>query len=156
MEGLLYSDLIIQSGGQTGADRAALDWAIENGLRHRGWCPRGRVTEDGQLPQRYELLETESFRYAARTQMNVEGSDGTAILSIRPHLTGGSLLTRRLAQEARCPWLHLHPEMKNPGQLLRQFVKDNKIEILNMAGPRASTEPNVYDFVKCVLNAAFS
>jgi len=32
----------IVSGGQTGADRAALDFAIEHGIPHGGWCPRGR------------------------------------------------------------------------------------------------------------------
>jgi hypothetical protein len=48
------------SGGQTGADRAALDRAIAYGLHHGGWCPRGRRTEDedGILPEHYALQET--------------------------------------------------------------------------------------------------
>jgi Circularly permutated YpsA SLOG family len=45
----------IVSGGQTGADRAALDFAIEHGLKHGGWCPKGRRAEDGRIPSRYEL-----------------------------------------------------------------------------------------------------
>ena len=40
------------SGGQTGADRAALDWVIEHDKPHRGWCPAGRIAEDGTIPDR--------------------------------------------------------------------------------------------------------
>jgi hypothetical protein len=36
-------------GGQTGADRAALDAAIELGIPHGGWIPKGRITEDQEL-----------------------------------------------------------------------------------------------------------
>ena len=43
----------IISGGQTGADRAALDFAIENDIPHGGWCPNGRKAEDGPLDSRY-------------------------------------------------------------------------------------------------------
>ena len=38
----------IISGGQTGVDRGALDAAIALGLDHGGWCPLGRLAEDGQ------------------------------------------------------------------------------------------------------------
>jgi hypothetical protein len=48
----------IVSGGQTGVDRAALDWAIQRGIPHGGWCPRGRRAEDGRIPERYRLRET--------------------------------------------------------------------------------------------------
>ena len=55
---------MIQSGGQTGADRAALDWAIENNVPHKGWCPFGRMAEDGPLSECYQLRETASPAYA--------------------------------------------------------------------------------------------
>ena len=48
----------IVSGGQTGADRAALDFAIGHGIPHGGWCPKGRKAEDGPIDPRYELTET--------------------------------------------------------------------------------------------------
>jgi hypothetical protein len=48
----------IVSGGQTGADRAALDFAIEHGIPHGGWCPKGRKAEDGPIDPRYLLRET--------------------------------------------------------------------------------------------------
>ena len=69
----------IVSGGQTGADRAALDWAIERGIPHGGWCPRGRRAEDGRIDRRYALRETPAHDYQQRTRWNVRDSDGTLI-----------------------------------------------------------------------------
>ena len=156
MGSISHKNIIIQSGGQTGADRAALDWAIENEVQYRGWCPRGRLAEDGLIPQYYELLETKSSDYAVRTQMNVRDSDGTAILSIDPYLNGGSRLTEHLAHKSKQPVLHIHSGMKQPGQQLQNFVQVNEIKILNIAGPRTSREPEVYKFVKSVLQSAFT
>jgi len=79
----------IVSGGQTGADRAALDWALAHGLPHGGWCPRGRKAEDGTIARHYRLTETPGDSYAQRTELNVRASDGTAILSLSRTLTGG-------------------------------------------------------------------
>ena len=70
------------SGGQTGADRAALDWAIEHKFEHGGWCPLGRLAEDGPIDPKYELTETPTAEYAQRTEWNVRDSDGTVIFSI--------------------------------------------------------------------------
>jgi hypothetical protein len=70
----------IVSGGQTGADRAALDWAIARHVPHGGWCPKGRKAEDGVIDARYELMETPSDFYEERTLWNVRDSDGTVIL----------------------------------------------------------------------------
>ena len=147
--------LCIQSGGQTGADRAALDWALDRGFPHSGWCPRGRLAEDGPLPQRYQLQETSSPKYVQRTRLNVEDSDGTVILSLAAELTGGSLLTARMAEKARKPLLHLVAREPGPGQQLRAFVQEHGIGVLNVAGPRESGEPGIYAFVREVLDAAF-
>jgi hypothetical protein len=156
MRSISHKEIVIQSGGQTGADRAALDWAIENKVQYRGWCPRGRLAEDGLIPKYYELVETKSSDYAIRTQMNVRDSDGTVIISIDPHLNGGSQLTEYLAHKLNQPVLHIHSGVKQPGQQLQNFVQVNEIKILNMAGPRASKEPEVYKFVKSVLQSAFT
>lgn len=56
------------SGGQTGADRGGLDAAIDLGLPHGGFCPKGRRAEDGVIPGRYQLEETESADYTERTR----------------------------------------------------------------------------------------
>lgn len=77
----------IISGGQTGADRAALDFAIAHDIPHGGWCPSGRLAEDGRIPSRYQLRETPSPDYAQRTEWNVRDSDGTVIFSSEDTLT---------------------------------------------------------------------
>jgi hypothetical protein len=66
----------IISGAQTGADRAALDWAIASGFAHGGWCPCERKAEDGVIDAKYQLQETVSDNYRQRTRYNVEDSDG--------------------------------------------------------------------------------
>jgi len=71
----------IISGGQTGADRAALDAAIDLGIPHGGWIPKGRNAEDGTLPDKYQLQEMPTASYPKRTEQNVIDSDGTLILS---------------------------------------------------------------------------
>ena len=146
----------IVSGGQTGADRAALDWAIERGILHGGWCPKGRKAEDGPIDARYELQETGSADYLKRTEWNIRDTDGTVIFTMRPALTGGSKRTAEFAVKHRKPCLHLHPgfTMEHCAQRLAEFVQANGIRILNVAGSRGSKEPEVGAFVRTVLGAA--
>ena len=145
----------IISGGQTGADRTALEWAIEHGIPQGGWCPRGRLAEDGPINSRYRLLETPSDDYAQRTEWNVRDSDGTVIFSLAPSLTGGSDLTRYFAERYRKPYLHLHKASARPAVLLVDFLRKHDIHVLNIAGPRAETEPEIGLFVAQVLDEAF-
>ncbi|MEM7015317.1 MAG: putative molybdenum carrier protein [Verrucomicrobiota bacterium] len=145
----------IVSGGQTGADRAALDWAIENGVEHGGWCPRGRRAEDGLIDPRYSLDETTSEAYPVRTKWNVRDSDATVIFTIGSQLTGGSKLTAEFAREFTKPWLHISSvATPDPTMALRRFIDENFVQILNVAGPRDSTEPQVAEFVRDTLNDA--
>ena len=74
----------IVSGGQTGVDRGALDAAIAAGIPHGGWCPRGRLAEDGPIAAQYQLRETRSAKYYIRTRKNVLDSDATLILCRGP------------------------------------------------------------------------
>lgn len=147
----------IVSGGQTGADRAALDWAMAHGLPHGGWCPRGRKAEDGAIPSRYRLSETPDDAYVQRTEWNVRDSDGTVILSLSRTLTGGSAATVALARRHGKPWIHLAREAcgEDAGAELRRFVEERRIRVLNVAGPRASTEPGIAAFVIGTLAQAF-
>ncbi len=147
----------IVSGGQTGADRAALDFAIEHGLPHWGWCPKGRRAEDGQIDNRYQLKETPSMDYGQRTEWNVRDSDGTVIFTLMRTLTGGSKRTADFVRKHNKPCLHLSGETTgDPAAELRWFLQANRIEILNVAGSRASKEPGVGDYVKDVLSKALS
>lgn len=146
----------IVSGGQTGADRAALDWAMAHGVDHEGWCPAGRRAEDGAIDGRYVLRETPTSGYLVRTEWNVRDSDGTVIFSLAPDLSGGSLATFHLAERLGKPVVHLSAAGGgDPAVVLRRFVKINGIEVLNVAGPRASGEPEVGEFVGRVLSGAF-
>lgn len=141
----------IVSGGQTGADRAALDWALERGLQPGGWCPNGRGAEDGVLPPKYHLRETESADPAQRTEWNVRDSDGTVIFSLREELSGGSLLALEKAQEMGKPCLRIWKGMARPAGILRQFVQKHGIQKLNVAGPRESEEAGIGEFVRAGL-----
>ena len=66
----------IISGGQAGADRAALDFAIGRNIPYGGWVPQGRIAEDGPFPERYQLEEMPTADYSERTKQNVIDSDG--------------------------------------------------------------------------------
>jgi hypothetical protein len=154
--GVLLATLV--SGGQTGADRAALDWAIRHGLPHSGWCPKGRLAEDGPIASCYQLTETPTDRYPQRTEWNVRDSDGTVVFSIKPVLTGGSRKTVDLARKHGKPVLHLWRDggPAAPERELLHFIAANHIRVLNVAGPRASGEPTVAAFVQEVLDRAWS
>lgn len=144
----------IISGGQTGADRAALDFALEQGIAHGGWCPKGRLSEAGCIPAKYQLVEMPTDNYAERTERNVLDSDGTVIISIASTLNSGSLLTLQKAQQHGKPVLHLHSRDADPGKRLAEFIAANAIKT-NVAGPRASSEPGIGQVVVDVLRRAF-
>lgn len=132
----------IVSGGQTGVDRAALDVAIALGIEHGGWCPAGRLSEDGSIPSRYQLVETESADYPVRTEQNVIDSDGTIIL-YRGRLKGGTLLTRRICDRLGKPHLLVRLEKDTPAAA-RRWLGKQQPRILNVAGPRESSCEGVY------------
>jgi hypothetical protein len=141
----------IVSGGQTGADRAALDFAIEQGIRHGGWCPKGRVAEDGRIARRYRLKETKSAYPAVRTRWNVRDSDGTVIFSLRRRLTVGTRLTADVAQKYKKPLLKIVSPGRDAKTSLAAFLRKHRIRVLNVAGPRESGQVGVYDFASGVL-----
>jgi hypothetical protein len=145
----------IVSGGQTGADRAALDWAIFHDVPHAGWCPKGRKAEDGRLSEGYQLTETPSASYPQRTEWNVRDSDGTVIFTISPKLSGGSKLTADAAKKLGKPFIHLCPASYGAAGILLRFVSEHQVKVLNVAGTRGSKEPEVGTFVKSVLEEAF-
>ncbi len=146
------------SGGQTGADRAALDVALELGIDHGGWVPKGRAAEDGPLPDRYRVRETPAEDRAERTERNVADSDATLLISHGP-LTGGSELTRRFAAELGKPVLHVElgklgaPEAADR---IARWLGALGCRTLNVAGPRASEEAGIYAAAYAVLRHAIS
>jgi hypothetical protein len=147
----------IISGGQTGADRAALDWALSHGVPCGGWCPRGRKAEDGRIPEVYELAETPSADYLQRNEWNVRDSDATVIFTQAAELGGGSRRTSVFAAKQGKPWVHLGETngIDECVARLREFLGCHQPLILNVAGSRGSKEPGVGAFVHVVLSAVF-
>ena len=149
----------IVSGAQTGADRAALDIGLELEIEIGGWVPRGRLAEDGVISPHYpNLREADSANPARRTELNVRDSDATLILSHGP-LSGGSALTRKLAASNGKPFLHLDLSAtgrKQATQKLGDWLRDQQPATLNVAGPRASKDPEIHAATREVLRAALA
>ena len=145
----------IVSGGQTGVDRAGLDVAIELGIQHGGWCPKGRRDENGRIPACYLLQETDSEDYADRTERNVVESDGTLILYFAT-LRGGTELTYRLTQKHGRP--HCLVNLRDPQttDTVQQWIRENAIRVLNIAGPRASLNEAVYELARTYLESVLA
>jgi hypothetical protein len=145
----------IWSGGQTGVDRAAFDAALDCGVPIRGWIPRGREAEDGPISNRYDgLVETESADAAVRTELNVRDSDATLILTLGVP-TGGTELTRRLAIRSGKPTLVLDLEIVSVADavtLAASWCRPLEPPLrLNVAGPRASKAPAIYELARAVV-----
>lgn len=148
----------IISGGQTGADRAALDFAIKHRLSYGGWLPKGRKTEDGPLDPQYQLQEMPTGNYAHRTEQNVLDADGTVIVS-HGVLTGGSALTREFARRHGRHWIHIDLAEVSPAQAaarLSSWVTQNNVRVLNVAGPKAGKDPKIYKAALNLLEKAFA
>ena len=135
----------ILSGGQTGVDRAALDFAIARQIPHGGCCPAGRRAADGVLDARFHLVETESSGYRQRTKHNVLDADATLII-YRGRLEGGSLLTRDLATGHGKPLLlcDLHAPTEELLAAWQDWLVSHSVAILNIAGPSEARNPGIY------------
>lgn len=144
----------IISGGQTGVDRAALDAALAAGLDCGGWCPKGRRAEDGAIPERYPLKETRSADYRGRTRRNVADSDGTLILVLGA-ISGGTALTRDLTLAVRKPLCVIDLDSPPSSREICNWICDNDIHTLNVAGPRESQRPGIGDRAVEYLSAVF-
>ena len=146
--------MTIITGGQTGVDRAALDFAIEYDIQYSGWCPSGRLAEDGKIHGRYHLQETADTDYLTRTRLNVQGSDGTLILN-REILDGGTAATVNFAVGMKKPYLIINLEHPPDTNVIHDWLAVNKIRKLNIAGPRESKCPGIYRQVLDFLRTLF-
>lgn len=148
---------LIVSGGQTGVDRAALDAALAQGIACGGWCPRGRKAEDGPIPGAYPVVETRSTSYAVRTRWNVRDSDATLILT-RGSPSGGTALTVSLARRMQRPILIQQLGRTTPHRLqhVRDWLELHHVRRLNIAGPRESSAPGIYEQARTFLDALLS
>lgn len=158
------SDVVARviSGGQTGADRGALDAAIALGIEHGGHCPKGRKSEWGFIPFDYNLTETESPEYVPRTILNVQNADATLVLSQGGVFDRGTARTLDIVKEMGKPFcqINLRPgdatQVTNlRGWLFELSSRLGRRIVINVAGPRESRSPHlqgrVTEFLKEVL-----
>ncbi len=143
----------IISGGQTGVDRAALDAALLLGIPCGGWCPKGRRAEDGIIDPKYPLKETPTAEYGVRTEWNVRDSDATLIFT-KGKPTKGTAFTIFICKKLKKP--HLIVDVNN--EVVEQictWLSQNNFQTLNIAGPRESNFPGIYDSVKAIVESVF-
>jgi hypothetical protein len=136
----------IISGGQIGADQAALDVAIKLGFPHGGWIQKGRKTQSGILPAKYQLKELPTAGYKQRIEQNIIDSDGTVIIS-HGEPTGGAEYSRKMADKHRRPCLHVDLKESSTfviASKINTWVLENNIEVLNVTGSRASEDSTIY------------
>jgi len=148
----------IVSGGQTGVDRAALDTAILFNIPHGGWCPKGRLAEDGAIDAKYHLKETHSSDYAERTRQNVIDSDGTLILVLGMPINtndGTQLTVDEAIKEKKPHKLFDLSNEESPDEII-DWISENNLKVLNIAGPRESQSPGIYSKAFCVLTELLS
>jgi hypothetical protein len=144
----------ILSGGQTGVDRAALDVALELGTPCRGWCPKGRRAEDGPIDLRYPLTETPTAAYEERTERNVLDSDGTLVLRGEQSSPGTEFTIELAARHAK-PCLVVELFNQPDAALVRRWAEEHGVRALNVAGPRASQSPGIYERAVTFLREVF-
>jgi hypothetical protein len=150
----LLKSIKIISGGQTGVDRAALDFALEQGIVCGGYCPKGRKAEDGIIPVRYPLIEILSDQYPARTRKNILESNGTLILH-NEKMDNGTLLTIKLCRKFKKPWWIQNMNLTLKQQEFIDWLENNKFQILNIAGPREGFSPEIYSETKNFMKKSF-
>lgn len=149
----LIRSLRIISGGQTGVDRAALDFAIEKQMECFGWCPKGRKAEDGVIPAVYPLRETDSETCEERTRKNVEESEGLLVFLLDVP-DKGTIRAIDHAESLDKPIYVVHLTMNTEDQEtgLLNMLESNRILNLNIVGPRESNSPGIYKRTKTFLD----
>lgn len=154
LEPLRFCECIV-SGGQTGADRGALDFAIRHGFTHGGWAPKGRQAEDGLIPKKYQLTELADGGYRQRIRRNVKDSDGTLIVNFG-ELDGLSLATQIFTQHLGKPYLVVQVDRGVTVDVafsILGWLREHSVKTLNVAGPCESKRPGIHRLTLELLEA---
>src|SRR6266699_5007967 len=167
--------LKVISGGQTGVDRGALDAALSLQVECGGWCPEGRLAEDGTIPTRYPVMELANAGYAERTARNVADSDGTLVISKGEPIGGTRETVDRCIEMGKpyrvidCASMSVEEAIEaateffknlssradardlSVGQVISEHSRGSSpsarlgMTVLNVAGPRASQWPEAHE-----------
>ena len=143
----------IVSGAQTGVDRAALDAALESNVEACGWCPEGRLSEDGIISEKYPVQELPNSGYIQRTRQNVIDSDGTVIIYFG-YPYGGTEQTISFCIQESKPYVLIDAEelsIERASIKINKFIRERSVLIMNVGGPRAGGEPRAYEYAKKVI-----
>ncbi len=146
----------IRSGGQSGVDRASLDFALEHNIPIKGWCPKNGWAEDlpnppGLLNLYPELVETPETDVSQRTMWNVRDSDATLVFICSN--SPGTILTEETAKRIGKPYfLSDYTSVVDVVEWIKSLPPN--IE-LNIGGPRESEEPGIYNRTKKFLLKMF-
>ncbi len=140
----------IITGGQSGVDRSALDFSIKHNIPHGGWCPKNRWAEDGRIPDKYNLTETVEESPKSRTYNNVMDSDATLIIFKR-NKDEGTNKTIEFCIRNKKPYFEIDLRKNVEQSEFKEWAALNKIEILNIAGPRESNNPGIYNKISPLL-----
>jgi hypothetical protein len=136
--------LKIITGGQTGVDTGAMDFALDYGYPLDGYCPKNRKSENGKIPEKYPLTELQSEKYFDRTKKNVLASDGTLIIKDKQPLGAGSTDTIVVCKKYKKPFFIAETNLKPEGcDKFISWLKTNNIRVLNIAGNRKSQSPGI-------------
>ena len=146
--------ITIISGGQTGAGRAALDFAIKNEIPYGGWCPKGRCALDGPLASEYQLRETPSDEYLERAEWNVRDSDATVVFTLSEKTSGIWKKTLSLAKKQKKSCVHFHRGILAVAEKLLQFCQKHEVRRLHIAGSNEDAEAGIYEWVLATLEKA--
>jgi hypothetical protein len=138
----------IISGGQSGVDQGALDFALAKNVNAGGWCPKGRIYEYGVIPDRYPLTEVQEDGYHIRTLRNVRDADGTLVIIRNGFQEKGTALTIDYCRQLEKPYFLIDT---NPFSEIGEAIKDEfakwlleySIKVLNVAGNRESNCPGI-------------
>lgn len=140
----------VVSGGQTGVDRAALDAAMEQGIACGGWCPAGRLADDGVIPDRYPVRETADMDHTVRTEHNVRDSDGT-LMFYRGTLQGGTAYAVLMARHLRRPVMAINMDQPFDADAIIDWLAGNRIGVLHIGGQRESSSPGIYEAARACI-----
>jgi len=148
----------IISGGQTGVEQGALDAALEFSFPCGGWCPKGRKSENGRIPDKYPLKEYPSPDYSTIIEANVKNSDGTLIFTYGP-LDNESTLTIEFVKKYGRPCRVIDLKQTSPEDAVKKvftgwIYQEWLISDLNVRGPRESKYPGIQETVKKIMTKA--